>query len=84
MAATILNSPRAVQMSLYVVRAFVKLRQVLTSNRDVAQKLDQLERKLQTHDGAILEILKAIRELTNPPQPKHRGIGFTADLDGKS
>jgi hypothetical protein len=84
MAATILNSPRAVQMSLYVVRAFVKLREVLASNRDLAQKLDQLERRLRTHDGAIMEILKAIRELMNPPQRKHRGIGFTADLDGKN
>src|SRR5690242_13121668 len=46
-AANILNSPRAVEMGIYVVRAFVKLREVLTSNRDLAQKLDQLERKLQ-------------------------------------
>lgn len=82
MAATVLNSARAVEMSLYVVRAFVKLREILTSNRRLAQQLTQLERKLQTHDKAILGILRAIRELTNPPQPK-RGIGFTADLDRK-
>lgn len=83
MAATILNSPRAVEMSLYVVRAFVKLREVLASNKDVAQKLDQLESKLRTHDRAILEILKAIRELMNPVQPERREIGFTANLDRK-
>lgn len=80
-AANILNSPRAVEMSVYVVRAFVKLREVLASNKELARKLDQLERKLQTHDEAIVGILKAIRELTNSPTPKRRGIGFTADLE---
>lgn len=80
MAATVLNSPRAVDMSLYVVRAFVNLREVLTSNKQLAQQLTQLERKLQTHDKAILDILRAIRELMNPARPK-RGIGFTADLE---
>ena len=83
-AANILNSPRAVEMGIYVVRAFVKLREVLASNKELAQKLDQLERKLQTPDEAIVGILKAIRELMNPPPPKRRGIGFTADLEEKS
>ena len=81
MAAAVLNSPRAVEMSLYVVRAFVKLRQALASNKELTHKLDQLERKLQTHDQAIVGILKAIRELMNPPEPERRGIGFTADLE---
>jgi ORF6N domain len=84
MAAAVLNSPRAVEMSLYVVRAFVKLRQALASNKELTQKLDQLERKLQTHDQAIVGILKAIRELMNPPESERRGIGFTADLEKKS
>jgi hypothetical protein len=83
-AANILNSPRAVEMGVYVVRAFVKLREVLASNKALAQKLDQLERKLQTHDQAILTIVKAIRQLMNPPAPKRRPIGFTANLDEKS
>jgi hypothetical protein len=83
MAATVLNSPRAVEMSVYVVRAFVKLREALASNEELTQKLDQLERRLQTHDQAIVGILKAIRELMNPPGPKHRGIGFTADFEKK-
>jgi hypothetical protein len=82
-AANILNSPRAVEMGVYVVRAFVKLREVLASNKELAQKLDQLERKLQTHDQAIVGILKAIRQLMNPPPAKSRGIGFTADIRGK-
>ena len=72
MAATVLNSPRAVEMSVYVVRAFVKLRAMLASNKELVQKLDQLERKLQSHDQAIVGILNAIRELMNPPAPKRR------------
>jgi hypothetical protein len=84
MAATILNSPRAVEMSLYVVRAFVRLREVLASNTALARKLEELERKYQHHDEAITAILSAIRELTNPPAPKRRNIGFTADLTEKS
>jgi hypothetical protein len=84
MAASVLSSPRAVEMSVYVVRAFVKLREALVSNRELAQKLTQLERKLKSHDQAILGILRAIRELMNPPLPKRRGIGFTADLERKS
>jgi hypothetical protein len=83
MAATILNSPRAIEMSLYVVRAFVRLRELLASNTALARKLDELERKYQHHDEAITAILSAIRELTNPPAPKRRSIGFTADLTEK-
>lgn len=82
MVATVLNSRRAVEMSVYVVRAFVKLREVIAAHRELGRKLTQLERKLQTHDRTILEILRAIRELTSAPTPKRRGIGFTADLDG--
>ena len=84
MAASILNSPRAIEMSVYVVRAFVRLREILASNTALARKLDELERKYKNHDEAIAAILSAIRELMNPPTPKRRGIGFTADLGGKS
>lgn len=80
-AANILNSPRAIAMGVYVVRAFVRLRELLASNSALARKLDELERKYKHHDEAITAILSAIRELTNPPQPKRRGIGFTADLE---
>ena len=65
--------PRAVEMSVYVVRAFVKLREVLASNKELAQKLDQLERKLQTHDQAIVGIFNTIRKLmASTPAPPHR------------
>lgn len=84
MAATILNSTRAVEMSVFVVRAFVRLRELLASNAALARKLDELERKYKHHDDAIAAILSAIRELMNPPAPKRRGIGFTATLDDAS
>lgn len=73
MAATVLNSPRAVEMSLYVVRAFIQLRELLASNAELASKL-------KGHDDAIIAILSAIRELMSPPIPERRGIGFTADF----
>jgi hypothetical protein len=80
-AANVLNSPRAVMMGIHVVRAFVQLRDLLASNRELAHKFAELERKLATHDQAITGILKTIRELMNPPPPKRRGIGFTANFD---
>lgn len=80
MAATILNSSRAVETSVFVVRAFVHLRDLISSNRELAQKLNELEHKLNRHDEAISEILSAIRELMQPPASKRRGIGFTAEI----
>ena len=88
MAASVLNSPCALEMSVYVVRAFVQLREILASNHELAKRLDQLEagiqKKLTAHDDAIAAILSAIRELMNPPAPSRRPIGFTADLEDKS
>jgi hypothetical protein len=84
MAATVLNSPRAVEMSVYVVRAFVQLRELLASNTALARKLNELEGKLKNHDETITAILSAIRELMNPLPPKRRPIGFTVDLTEKS
>ena len=81
MAATVLNSPRAVEVSIYVVRAFVQLRELLTGHRELAKRLDELEarmeRKLLTQDRAIAGILDAIRQLmAPPPASKKRPIGF--------
>jgi hypothetical protein len=82
MAATVLNSERAVEASIYVVRAFVRLRQIVASNTELSQRLDELEtrisQKLETHDQAIAGILTMLRNLMNPPQT--RAIGFTSDL----
>ena len=83
-AANVLNSPRAIEMGIYVVRAFIALRNLLASNRALARKLDELEHKYQRHDDTIKAILSAIRELLNSPVPKRRSIGFTANLDGNS
>ncbi len=83
-AANILNSPRAVDMGVHVVRAFVQLRELLASNQELAKRLDQLEahiaKKLASHDDAITAILSTIRELMGPTATKRRGIGFTTDL----
>ena len=85
MAATVLNSPRAVEMSVYVVRAFVKLRQALASNTELARKLEALEKSVATLDARTRrqfeEIYRAIRALMAPPSVKARPIGFTVDLD---
>lgn len=84
MAASILNSPLAIQMSVFVVRAFVRLREVLASNQQLAQRFAELEarlgKKLATHDQAISAILAAIRGLMAPAVQRKRGIGFTADI----
>jgi hypothetical protein len=87
MAAAILNTPLAVEVSVYVVRAFVRLREMLVSNAEFARKLERLEHKLAAHDGkltthdeAIAAVLSAIRELMSPPEPpKKRRIGFIQD-----
>jgi ORF6N domain len=88
MAATILNSPRAVEMSLYVVRAFVQMRELLSSSKELARRFAELEMRLNKglaeHDEAITAILSAIRQLMNSPTPQRRGIGFTADLEPKA
>jgi ORF6N domain len=76
MAATVLNSERAVQMSVFVVRAFVRLREMLATNRHLAAKIDELENHLETHDEVIQEIVRAIKELMLPPAPRRRKIGF--------
>ena len=83
MAATILNSPRAVQMSVFVVRAFVKMREVLAQNKELAVKLAELERRLtrrlDDHEEAITHILDEIKKLMEPlpeSEPARREIGF--------
>jgi hypothetical protein len=77
MAATVLNSEQAVRMSVFVVRAFVRLRQVLAANKEFADKVKELEEHLETHDGTIQKIVDAIRKLMNPPSNRRAKIGFT-------
>jgi hypothetical protein len=81
MAATVLNSARAIEISVYVVRAFVRLRAMIATNKELAKKLEELERRVDTHDQAIAGILQAIRQLMAPPDPKKRPIGFVVPQD---
>ena len=71
MAANILNSPQAVQMSVFVVRAFVKMRGLLTDTRELARKLAALEKeltsRLDSHEAAIFDVLQRIMHLLDPP-----------------
>jgi len=87
MLSSVLGSERAIAVNIEIMRAFVRMRDMLASNHELAKRIDQLEarigKKLATHDEAIAAILSAIRELMHPPVPKRRGIGFTADLSGK-
>jgi hypothetical protein len=76
MAATVLNSDRAVAMSVFVVRAFVRLREMLAANRELADRIKELEAHLETHDGTIQEIITVIRKLMNPPPSRRSKIGF--------
>ena len=80
MAACVLNSQRAVEMSVFVVRAFVRLRETLRAHRAFAAKLAELEQRLETHDAAIEEIIDAIRALRAPPDRPRRQIGFRAEM----
>lgn len=81
MAAGVLNSTAAIDVSIYVVRAFVAMRAALAGHEEIGKRLDELESRLErkraTHDRAIAEILSAIRGLMNPPAPPRRPIGFS-------
>jgi hypothetical protein len=83
MLGNVLKSSRAVEVSLLVVRAFVQIREMLSTHKDIAAKLDQMERKLSSHDQAIAGLIDAIRQLMTPPATTRRGIGFTANIDSK-
>ena len=83
MAGTVLNSPAAVSMSIFVVRAFIKMREALSASHAFSEKLMELEQKLlgrlDTHEKAIIHLLREIKKLQNiplPPEPKKKPIGF--------
>ena len=76
MLANVLNSKRAVQMSIFVIRTFIKLRELLLTHEEFIYRLAHLEHKVEKHDRNIQEILEAIRKLTERPQGPVRAIGF--------
>lgn len=77
MLSSVLKSQRAIAINIKIMRAFVQLRGILSTNKDLARKLDAIERRVGDHDQAIAAILSAIRELMAPPEtPKKRRMGF--------
>lgn len=76
MLSSVLNSPRAVKVNIEIMRAFVRLRQILSAHADLARKLDALERK---YDSQFKVVFDAIRQLMTPPAPKTKRIGFKPD-----
>lgn len=73
MLSSVLRSPRAIQVNIEIMRAFIRLRQILASHAELAQKLDALEKK---YDAQFKVVFDAIRQLMAPPEPKRRPIGF--------
>ncbi len=73
MLSSVLNSERAIEVNILIIRAFVKLREMLSSHKDLARKLADMEKK---YDAQFKIVFDAIRELMKPPEPKRRQIGF--------
>ena len=82
MAANVLNSPRAVQMSVFVVRAFVRMRTAFAGTRELVRKLAELERRIGGYDESIRTLFDAIRQLMAPPEKARRSIGFRVEEAG--
>ena len=80
MLSSVLNSAQAIRVNIEIMRAFVRLREMIATDKELSRKLDELERKVATHDQAIAGLITAIRELAapTPPKPKRR-IGFVTD-----
>jgi hypothetical protein len=76
MAATVLNSEQAAEISVFIVRAFVRLRELLAANRELADRIGELEKHVEMHDGTIQEIFTVIKRLMNRPTSRRSKIGF--------
>ena len=76
MLAAVLNTPRAIEVSVFVVRAFVRLREILSPHKALAHKLAELESKIETHDEAIRSLFSAIRKLMSAPEIPPKKSGF--------
>jgi len=82
MLSSVLNSERAVQVNIAIMRAFVKLREVISTHKELAQKIANLERRFREHDSQIEEVFDAIRQLIEPkPVPPGRRIGFNPSVE---
>lgn len=76
MLSSVLNSERAIQVNIAIMRAFVKLRETFLLHKELAKKLSELERQVEGHDHHIRSLFEAIRQLMSPSEPKPRKIGF--------
>jgi hypothetical protein len=76
MLSGVLNSERAIKVNIAIMRAFVRLRQMIDTNRELAQRFSELEQRVGKHDEEIAAILEAIRQLMTPPEKPRREIGF--------
>jgi hypothetical protein len=90
MLANVLRSPRAVEVSVLIVRAFFRLRGAIAASQELARRVDELTiavgkhgARLDTHQAAVLQLLADIRRLTTFPESEARSIGFTADIDAR-
>lgn len=81
MLSSVLTSDRAVQVNIAIMRAFVRLRELLSTNKDLARRMDDLERKQRQQGAKIDAVFSAIQKLMTPPDKKSRPIGFTSDPD---
>ena len=79
MLSTVLRSPRAIAVNIEIMRAFVRMREMIATNKELAAKLNELERKFATHDQAIAGIIDTIRQLMAPAPANKRRIGFVID-----
>jgi len=76
MLSSVLRSKRAIQVNVAIMRAFVKLREILSTHKELAHKLSELEDHLKDHDEQIQTIFEAIRQLMTPPEGPRKRIGF--------
>lgn len=79
MLASVLNSDRAIEVNIQIVRIFTRMREMLLTNKDILLKLEQLENRVSSHDENIKMIFEALKQLLNPPQEPRKRIGFKPD-----
>ncbi len=79
MLSSVLHSEQAVQVNIAIMRAFVQLREMLSTHKELAHKLEELEQKVGIHDQTIVQLIEAIHQLMEPPTEKRNQIGFTSD-----
>ena len=79
MLSSVLHSERAIRVNIAIMRAFVQVREMLSTHKELAHKLEELEQKVGIHDQTIVQLIEAIRQLMEPPAEKRKQIGFTPD-----